>query len=101
MPESARSLSEVQKEIPKGNGGNNNVDVRLRDVENRLTAIEGEIRHLATGENIAELKTLIAEKSGEIQQSFSDKQANTLKWLIGVSVASATILIVAVIRTLM
>ena len=65
-------------------------DGRLRGIEDRLTHIETkfdhELRHLATKEDVGEIKTLIARK-----------EATHLRWLLGVLVTATISLITAAV----
>ena len=73
------------------NGGGR--DERLRSIENRLTHIETkfdhEIRHLATKEDISDIKALIARK-----------EATHLRWLLGVLITATISLITAAVSVL-
>ena len=64
------------------NGGNG------QEILQRLTALETELKHLATKKDLEGIKTLIAEK-----------ESTTLKWLIGIVSISAISLLAAIIRT--
>ena len=68
-------------------------DGRLRGIEDRLTHIETkfdhELRHLATKEDVGEIKTLIARK-----------EATHLRWLLGVLVTATISLITAAVSVL-
>lgn len=62
------------------NGGNN--------IRERVAVLEAELKHLATGQQIEEVKTLIEKK-----------EATLLRWLISMVSASVIALIVVLIRT--
>ena len=63
-----------------GNGGSNYGE--------RLARIEAKMEHMATHEDIASVKTLIAEK-----------ETTTLRWLIGIIAVAAISLLTILIRT--
>ena len=82
-------------------GGPNGGNGRLRAIEERLTRIEeqfgAQLEHLATGKDVAEVKTLISEK-----------ESSMTKWLIGtllgilVAVAGASVAVaLALLRIFM
>ena len=56
-------------------------------IEERMGRIEAVLPHLATKEDIAEVKTLI-----------SDREASMLKWLVGITTTAAASLLMALIR---
>ena len=72
------------------NGGNG----RLRAIEDRLTRIEekfdAELKHLATGKDVAEVKTLISEK-----------ESSMTKWLIGILSGALIAVALVLLRTFM
>ena len=61
-----------------------------RNLHGRVSAIEAHLQHLATKEDIAEVKKLI-----------SDKESSMLRWLIGIISLAAISLGVALVRTFM
>ena len=56
-------------------------------IEERMGRIEAVFPHLATKEDIAEVKRLI-----------SDREASMLKWLVGITTTAAASLLMALIR---
>lgn len=70
-------------QAPKGNGGGGG---NGKEVLQRLTALEERTRHLATKEDLAELKSLISEK-----------EAKQTKWLIGIISAALGTALLAII----
>ena len=71
-----------------GDGGGDGVSGRLAAIEARLTGLEAHLQHMATREDIQELRVENAKEHNK-----------TLKWLIGVVVAALVALVAAVIRT--
>ena len=68
---------------PASNGGGGNG----RDLHGRVSALEAHLQHLATKEDIRRIETLIAQR-----------EAAMLRWLIGLVLASALGLGVALVR---
>lgn len=72
---------------PPGGGDGNGYDARMRNVENKISAIEAKLSYLATREDIQSIKAFISER--ETVQT---------RWLVGVVLAAVAALFVAVIR---
>lgn len=70
---------------PRPRGGNGNGGSHYGE---RLARIEAKMEHMATREDIASVKTLIAEK-----------ETTTLRWLIGIIAVAAISLLTVLIRT--
>ena len=66
-----------------GGGGGNGSD---RELHGRVSAIEAQLQHLATKEDIQSVKTLIAERESKM-----------FRWLIGILAAASISTIVALI----
>lgn len=67
-------------------GGNGNGT----NLHGRLSALEAELKHLATKEDIRRVEALIAQREASLQ-----------RWLIGVIGGAAVTLAVALVRTFM
>ena len=75
-------------------GGPNGGNGRLRAIEDRLSRIDekfdAELKHLATGKDVAEVKTLISEK-----------ESSMTKWQIGILSGALVAVALALLRTFM
>ena len=65
----------------KDGGG---IEGRLRDLEVQVARVETKLAHVATREDIADLKTIIAEK-----------ETTSTRWLIGIIVSAVVALLAA------
>ena len=66
-----------------GSGGNGNET----NLHGRLSALEAELKHLATKEDIQRIEALIAQREASLQ-----------RWLIGVIGGAAVVLALALLR---
>lgn len=72
-----------------GDGGDGSgTEVRLANIESRLSSLETHMGYLATKEDISEIKMLIA-----------DRESKLLRYLLTVVITGLVALAVAVIRT--
>ncbi|MCY4303435.1 MAG: hypothetical protein OXC62_01405 [Aestuariivita sp.] len=69
-------------QTPTGGNGNG------KDTHARISVIEAELKHLATKEDIQEIKTLIAST-----------ESRTQRWLIGILLTALVTVSVALFRT--
>ncbi|MCY4462157.1 MAG: hypothetical protein OXC26_17475 [Albidovulum sp.] len=78
----------IQHLTPEGSPASGNNNGNGRNLHGRVSALEAHLHHLATKEDISEIKVLISER-----------ETLMLRWLIGIiSIASIT-LIAAILRT--
>ena len=80
-----RNLADAQPsaESSSDGGGGDGTDYRLRQVEDRLTRVETDLKYVAKKEDIADLKTYMEGKLSDM-----------LKW--GVGIMAAVVLAVVV-----
>ncbi|MCY4218029.1 MAG: hypothetical protein OXE41_04205 [Gammaproteobacteria bacterium] len=76
--------SSPSAQTSSGDGGNGNG----KDISARVAVIESELKHLATKQDISDVKTLILERESSMQ-----------RWLIGILLTALVALIIAVVRT--
>ena len=83
-----------QGQQPLGNGHQrtlpppgNSDEGRLRAVEQDVREIKTEIKHLATKEDIADLRTLVATREASLQ-----------RWLIGILISAVGTTVIALIK---
>ena len=90
MTQTDRNVAQFPTSDPpaKFASGGDGVSGRLAAIEARLTGLETYLQHMATREDIQELRVENAKEHNK-----------TLKWLIGVVVAALVALVAAVIRT--
>ena len=70
-------------------------DNRLRAVEQVVLEIRTELKHLATKEDLAELKRLITEDVQAVNVMIADREASIQRWLMGTLVTVIIALAVA------
>ncbi len=73
------------------NGGGNDIDARLRKVEDSLTKLETHFEYLASKSDIADLKTSIADLKisiADLKTSIQEKLHEMLKWGLGIFIAA-------------
>ena len=71
-----------------GGSGNDGIEGRLRQLENKITRLETKLEHIPTKEDLEGIKTLIAEKD-----------AKNTKWMISIISAALIAVVIALIRT--
>ena len=71
-----------------GGGGDDGIEARLRQLENKITRLETKLEHMPTKEDLQSIKTLIAEK-----------EASNTKWMIGIVSFALIATVTALVRT--
>ncbi len=80
-------VHQLRPETPTQYGGSNGGG-NGKQIHGRLVALETELKHLATKEDIKRVEKLI-----------SDRESIMLKWLIGIIATAVISLVVVLIRT--